>query len=243
MKNISFHRIGLLLKRYFVENWKKDVIVMGIVFAFEIAIFPYRFSTFTQNEPISWFLLFVCFTLFSGRIFGMLGKPSAAINYLLLPASRMEKLTTNIILSHFYYPLVLIAASCLGVLTRSFLCTLIFDDYTMSPIGFTISNTLTGIWVLILIIFLNNAIMMFGSVYFKKRAVIKTLLCEGAFAFASMILMFAVGIILDKSGYTITYVRFPEIKDYAAGIMYTIMICTTVFFWMLSYFRLKETEV
>jgi len=243
MKNISFHRIGLLLKRYFVENWKKDLVVMGIVFAFEIVIFPYRIASFTQKEPMSWFLLFVCFSLFSGRIFGMLGKPSAAVNYLMLPASRMEKLTTNIILSHFYYPPILIAASYLGVLGRSFLCTLLFEDYTTTGIGFTFFNTPVEAWVLILIIFLNNAVMMFGSIYFKKKAVIKTLLCEGAFAFASIILVFVIEIILHKAGYIVTHVRFPEIKDYIANIMYTIMICTTVFFWVLSYFRLKETEV
>ena len=235
MKNISFYRIGLLFKRYFCENWKKDVIVAAIIFAVEILT-----SLEQQVSTISWLVLFVFFILYSGRIFGMLGKPQRAINYLMLPASRGEKLSVNIILSHFYYPILLIVASCLGIWASSFFCYFIYDEFTFKSIDFLGNTTFWGVdlWYFTLFLLLNNAVMMFGSVYFRKAAVIKTLLCEAAFFILYAIVMV---LIIFKMYIHQLYLTTDKIA-YGNIVFSVFILCVTAFFWILSYLRLKETE-
>lgn len=230
MEKISFYRIGLLFKRYFCENWKKDVIVVAIIFAIDML------TSIGQGESaISWPLLFVFFILYSGRIFGMLGKPQKAVSYLMLPASSGEKLAVNIVLSHFYYPVLLVAASCLGIWASSFFCYFIYDEFVFKSVNCVFTQKL---WYVFLFLLVNNAIMMFGSVYFKKAAVIKTLLCEAAFF---MVLAIAIIIVAFKMINLDSQVIADSIAHVDA-IVSAFMLCVTVFFWVLSYFRLKETE-
>jgi len=239
MKNISFYRIGLLFKRYFSENWKKDIIVAAIIFAVEMLT-----SLEQETSSMSWFLLFVFFMLYSGRIFGMLGKPQRAINYLMLPASGCEKLTVNLILSHFYYPVLLIVASCLGIWTSSFLCYFIYDEFTFKSIDFMGTSTIWGveIWYFALFLLLSNAVMMFGSVYFRKAAVIKTLLCEAAFIAAFMMVFSGIWLISLRNGFILRRIDQLPAEWLVNVIVSAIMIVEIVFFWLLSFFRLKETE-
>jgi len=235
MKNISFYRIGLLFKRYFSENWKKDVIVAAIIFAVEMLT-----SLEQETSDISWFLLFIFFILYSGRIFGMLGKPQRAINYLMLPASRGEKLTVNIILSHFYYPILLIMASCLGIWASSFFCYFIYNEFTFKSIDFM---GIWGVeWYFVLFLLLTNAVMMFGSVYFKKAAVIKTLLCEAAFFVAFMMVFSGIWLITLRNGFVLRSIDRLPAEWIINVIVSAIMLVEIAFFWLLSYFRLKETE-
>ena len=235
MKNISLYRIGLLFKRYFSENWKKDVIVAAIIFAVEMLT-----SLEQETSDISWFLLFIFFILYSGRIFGMLGKPQRAINYLMLPASRGEKLTVNIILSHFYYPILLIMASCLGIWASSFFCYFIYNEFTFKSIDFM---GIWGVeWYFVLFLLLTNAVMMFGSVYFKKAAVIKTLLCEAAFFVAFMMVFSGIWLITLRNGFVLRSIDRLPAEWIINVIVSAIMLVEIAFFWLLSYFRLKETE-
>ena len=235
MKNISLYRIGLLFKRYFSENWKKDVIVAAIIFAIEMLT-----SLGQESSSISWTVLFVFLILYSGRIFGMLGKPQKAINYLMLPASKGEKLTVNIVLSHFYYPILLIVASCLGIWASSFLCFFIYDEFTFKTINFIGSNGTFQILLIIMFLLLTNAIMMFGSVYFRKAAVIKTLLCEAGFFMLYVIVMAFFS--FKMSLFEKIYIINPEQIDSASVVLSVFMLCMIAFFWILSYLRLKETE-
>ena len=237
MKNISFYRIGLLFKRYFSENWKKDVIVAAIIFAVEMLT-----SLEQETSSMSWFLLFVFFMLYSGRIFGMLGKPQKAINYLMLPASGCEKLTVNLILSHFYYPVLLIAASCLGIWASSFLCYFIYDEFTFKSIEFWETTRIwsTEIWIAALFLLVTNAIMMFGSVYFKKGAVIKTLLCE--LVFFKLYVISIAFFVFKMAVFENAIITTPDQIYWAKVILISFILCMTAFFWTLSYFRLKETE-
>jgi NADH:ubiquinone oxidoreductase subunit 6 (subunit J) len=84
-----------------------------------------------------------------------------------------------------------------------------------------------------------NSIMMFGSVYFKRKAVIKTMLCILAFNFVLTVISLILGWIMHKGSFMLLGIEDPA---YADTIVYVAMAIITVFFWVLSYFRLKETE-
>ena len=242
MKNISFNRIGLLLKRYFLENWKVDVIMASIIFAIE------TFSSLqAERSAISFSIILVFLIIFSGQIFSILGKPQGAMNYLMLPASTGEKLATNIILTHFYYPILLIAVSCLGILASSFVCALIYQDgLTLKHIFLfqMFDNSAKVIWLTILFTFLCNAVTTFGSIFFRRKAAIKTILCVFAFMFILFILsMIIVLSVISSESVLLMFVNY--IKDSSTAILVfssVVMILLVAFFWILSYLRLRETE-
>lgn len=235
MENISFNRIKFLFNRYFRENWKRDAGVAAIIFAFEMIT-----SWNEHTSAISLPLLMVFFILYSGRIFGMLGKKQQSINYLMIPASTEEKLITNICLSHFYYPAILFAASCIGIWASTFVGYFVSgNEITLKHIDF-ITNTENDIkfnTLTILIIILSNAIMMFGSVYFRTKAIIKTLLCQFAYFIICSIII----------GYTLKLLPYTFIPNINLGedfayILMAVTVVLTIYFWILSYFRLRETE-
>ena len=239
MKDMSFYRIGLLFKRYFRENWKKDVIVAAIIFVIEML-----FSFDCTNSTISSLILIVFALIYSGRTFVILGRNQGAVNYIMIPASTEEKGFVNICLSQFYYPLMLVAASCLGILASTFTCAFLFDceltlkHISLLPGGEKEAETIAALIVLFM---MYNSIMLFGSVFFRKTAVIKTLLWGALFFVAISILCGIMFKILLSGGYSIF--NGGSLLGDNFGLIITISSALlTVFFWFLTFFRLKETE-
>lgn len=238
MKDISSRRIGLLFKRYFRENWKKDVIVASIIFGVEML-----FSLDCESSSISFTLLCVFYLIYSGRIYGMLGNPQRSINYLMIPASAGEKAIVNICLSQFYYPLLLVAAACLGILASTVTCAFLFScELTFKHILFLPGGgTMISEKVLMIIMFMMfNSALMFGSVYFRRKAIIKTLLCEAAFFIVLVILVGIVFKITIAGGNSI--ITNAVLLDNSVYIMIPFMALIMVFFWILTFIRLRETE-
>lgn len=237
MKNFSLQRIKLLLIRYFRENWKKNVIIAAIVFGIEML---------TSSNPVksapSFPFLIILLIIYTGRIFANLGNKQASVNYLMIPASSCEKVTTNFILSQLYYPIVLICASSLGILASTF-TNAFFLDVSLQVKEINFFGNISP-YILILSIVLLNSIMFFGSVYFKKKAPIKTLLCLLAIMFSIAILVSIAGKIgVAGSHLSIAQVSsFIDVEINWEAVMITIYSLLTLLFWFLTFNRLKETE-
>lgn len=237
MNNLSYNRIVLLLQRYFRENWKIDLIIAAIVFGIDTMT-----SINQGSSSVSIFLIIVLLAIYSGRMFIILGRPQGAINYLMLPASPLEKVLTGILLSGLYFPIVIFASSLLGIMASIPICAMIYNSGLVMKsiklfpsVEFSAETTIA----LALFILMINSIMMFGSVYFKRKAVIKTMLCILAFNFVLTVISLILGWIMHKGSFMLLGIEDPA---YADTIVYVAMAIITVFFWVLSYFRLKETE-
>ncbi|MFA7103158.1 MAG: hypothetical protein WC142_08200 [Bacteroidales bacterium] len=230
--SLSLTRIKHLLNRYFIENWKKDLYV-GLVLLV-IAFVSNPIAGFSS------FVYIVMILLYTGRIFGNLAHKASAQHYLMIPASTNEKLITNIFLSHIYYVLLLSVFLVLGILLRALILAPLCDD--TSSCTFLIPYISFASYLSFL---LFQSILVFGSVYFKKNAFIKTLLSLSAFFF--FLTMLVIFIIRMNVG---SMTRLAEEFDYYVRNPYPsylipsiISIVFTCFFWILSYFRLRETEV
>ena len=71
---------------------------------------------------------------------------------------------------------------------------------------------------------------------------IKTLLCEAAF-FATLMMVFSgIWLISLRNGFILRSIDQLPAEWLVNVIVSAIMIVEIVFFWLLSYFRLKETE-
>ncbi len=230
--SLSLTRIKHLLNRYFIENWKKDLYVGLVLLVIAFASNP--------MAGFSSFVYIVMILLYTGRIFGNLAHKASAQHYLMIPASTNEKLITNIFLSHIYYVLLLSVFLVLGILLRALILAPLCDD--TSSCTFLIPYISFASYLSFL---LFQSILVFGSVYFKKNAFIKTLLSLSAFFF--FLTMLVIFIIRMNVG---SMTRLAEEFDYYVRNPYPsylipsiISIVFTCFFWILSYFRLRETEV
>ena len=93
-KTLNINRLGLLLKRYFIENKQRELTFWGIA--------TVVFMIMHQSQAVTMFL-FIAGFIFASRTFKIFGFTPGGMHYLLIPATHLEKLVTNILLSTVYY--------------------------------------------------------------------------------------------------------------------------------------------
>jgi hypothetical protein len=240
MNTLSFHRIKHLFASYFISNWQKDVKALSIVLAVNV----FLSLLFGTDITFGLMLLVILSIFYAGRSFAVLGN-NGAINYLSTPANTSEKLLTNITLTHFYYPIALYLATMMGILLGGFLRTSTgFGGNNILDTPF--ADSLSYNFIINTII--ASSIFMFASVYFRKNAIAKTLFVFAILFFVFVFLVFAVGVPILKPfaesliDFNANY--FISIHDfkYFDIFLYVFDYVILIFFWVLSYFRLRETE-
>ncbi len=235
---MNANRIKLLFIRYFLENKKKDILMFSIFILISI------FCGATNSTEIGYFLFIILLLLYSGRVFEMLKHPATGGHYLMIPASTGEKVLSGIVLTNIYYLgalwLIINGGIFLGVHIRQW----ITPDFLVSIETSIDMQQLFQIDLqTVILYFLYTAVFMFGSVYFKKQAIGKTLL-----SILALVIFF---IALDSS---LLYYFTNSSQSYFSsnivfgsnwnGWMGNIMtVCAILYFWVLTYFRLKETEI
>ena len=234
--SFSFTRIKYLLMRYFKENWKKDVL-MGLIL-FGVSLLSDREGDFIL------FIISVFFVLYSGRVFSNLKYKDNAFHYLTIPASTLERVVTNIFLIHIYYIIYVWVLVSLGALLRGCIYPNFIQNLGINEVFSSRSFVIFDIWDYLVLICLQ-AIFMFGSVYFKKNAIAKTLLSIAGFGLliSFIIILLSTDMFNNTTG-LVLHSRL-SINFLWGGLYLPKIICvaSTFFFWVLTYFRLKETEV
>lgn len=229
------------MRRYFIENWRKDV-QMFIIMLGLTAFFSFLSYVF-------YILLFLIFMiLYAGRIFGMLGKASSGIHYLLIPATTAEKLVTNILLANIYYYLVLMLAAVGGVGLGTLLLAWIFSpQYAIDALHNDLLFFLEKFSPVSHVFYLNTciiAMLIFSSVYFRKKAIVKFFLT--GFVLVLFFTIFDTFLISQSYNPDMPFFDndlLPHLSDFGQQLLWFIIpIVLTIYFWILSYLRLRETE-
>jgi len=233
-------RIKLLFLRFFRENWKKDLLFFSIFFAISILGGARNSSEFV-------FTMFtLCFIYFAGISFSVLKNRFSGENYLMIPANGLEKVSVNIILVNLYYGGILWVLANVGVLLGVFFRQLIAPDFVFSHITMADLQNIFHMNVeSLLFYFLFAAVFTFGSVYFKRRAIIKTI--GIIFAFFSLIFLID-GLLIHFFIKDIYHFKcnFYIDKESLFSTRWAVMVIEIIiilFFWGLTYLRLKETEI
>jgi F0F1-type ATP synthase assembly protein I len=186
-------------------------------------------------------ILFYASNHFGGRLQGM--------SYLMRPANTIEKWIANLSLVHLYYTAIFVLACVLGHCTGKFLYQFHQNntlDLTSDLGGLSIYNC----WLRAFVI---QSMFIFAAIYFRKKAFLKTLLFLGVsflVVLISILIFFrlannveAIGMLVgalgeQELGYIVSYTI-----DKYVWISRVLVHATIPFFWGLTYFRLKETEV
>ena len=247
MNNTSFQNIVKLVKKFFVERWKIEMIIFLAIFL--ACFFMSLLFRLTHSPILITFItgIFITSIAFAATIFSELRSKTSSLMYLSLPASSLEKLISKIIISHIIRPLSFFIAGFSGIILafvfKHQIFSTDFEDFLREFVDVTISPY----FILIIIIsamMLSISIFTFGSVYFKRAAFIKTLL--------SLLVIFTIWAVLNACvSYIIftyfgseTHIHYTYVESHIYKIIsICVMWIVTIFFWVLSYFRLRETEV
>ena len=239
MNTISLSRLKNLFIEYIILNWKRDLIVFGIFFLLNILSGYYsKFDSLVNSHGAVWTVMIILLS----RLFKFVENKHRKINYFLTPANIKEKFTANILISHLYFPLLVIIPIVLGFNAGRFISA--FYDHSI----FTFYDVELLDYSYILFLFGIQSIFMFGALFFKKRGVLKTFLCLIGLFIIGVIIVFRLFIVLDL-------IRPNNSDDFVfvldklfdntvfASIFQIINYLVILFFWTLSYFRLKRMEV
>lgn len=197
----SFKRFGLLLRKYFIEEYKQYLIlaagIFSILFLFNgLSVFSNLHGQYDSKMPE---MTFLCGFVFGGAIFASLTysffqTPAKGIRFIQLPASQLEKIAVMFFLTQVFFA----AAFLLLFYSCNWLMSSIYNTfktipanippqrlkYFVAPLYDITSPTAKQTIVAFLVL---SAIAHFCSLLFQKLAFIKTAL---TFTFFTALVLF-----------------------------------------------------
>ena len=253
----NFNRLGLLFQRYFTERFHTELIYWGIM----VIVFM-----FIRNiPPLMVMLMLIAGIFYASRFFREIHSPGNGVAYFMIPATQLEKLTVGIVMTSFYYLVMMIIVYITGNLFGTFLNNMLastnifgFNIFHHSQLQWKLfenidymdpADTIRRIKypVLFATIFLyTQSIYLLGSIYFKRNQFLKTFLSVNITGLLLLILyIIELWLVFGNiNANRFANVEFPANWD---AILYYIMqiglILLTLFFWVVSYFRLTEKQV
>lgn len=237
--------IANLLKAYFIENWKTDLFQFGILSA--VILFGSILTAFGDIFSFALTMAVIFVMIYPERLFRNLHSNSQRIHYLTIPASNSEKVVTNMLLANIYYVAVAALACALGLgLAHLYLTARGFGGLHISGL----SRIVDGDWIQVL--YVSLSIFFFGSIYFRRRTTLSTfgvgLLIITLFSVLFTLTMWVNGMTLIPKDaafhdYMWDFSFSSSLSDTASSILaYSTMAVTIIFFYALSFLRMKETE-
>jgi len=248
----SFNRLGLLLKRFFIENQNREMMFWGIL--------TIVFTLVHQTDSLR-MILYITGLLFAARVFKVFSFAPGGMHYLLIPATHVEKLTANILLSTLYFFIMTLVTYSIGNLLGTGILNQILG--TSNPVSWdlfhaeamhnygqvTVSST-NGFLDLLATFATIQAIFMLGSLYFSRNAVGRTMFSLLALGIVlSIIQLSLIKIIfgtfsltgdMGSMNFMLSNSSIPSGIEMAFKIGGYLLI---PFLWVVSYFRLTEKQV
>lgn len=266
-----FHapRFGAYFKKHLVDNLRlylmSLVVLVGVLIALGlIGIFTNSGDIIrpTFLLPFYGILLFVAGLIFSGFSFMQLGDKPKGIDFLLLPASHLEKFLTTLLVTTVGFLLVYHVAFGTATFIGAGIVSLSRDKHVIDT-GFSddLKKDLIQIYHFW---FVAQAIILLGSAYFHKYSIVKTL-------FALFIFILLIGLVnaafmnilfhghlahwaASAPFFGVALVRDSNVEVYRSIFLEApLWVRDTMFFvwrfilppalWALAYFRLKDKEI
>jgi len=249
----NFNRLGLLIKRYFIENKNKELIYWGIL--------TLAFCLIHQAGSAK-MIIYIMGFIFAAKQYKIFTYTPSGMHYLLIPATHLEKLVSSILLSTVYFfGMALLTYSIGNIVGTTLLNTffgqsepLVWDMFSLSnnySIGSNMHFTQAGPFVEMTIGFLTiQSVFLLGSIYFKGNAVAKTMLS----IFAIFLVLGIIELSLlkglfggmsidgDMRSFNFSADNSPAMTVFGY-IFKTIGYLLIPFLWVVTYFRLKEKQV
>ncbi len=241
----NIQRFGLIIKRYFIENKQRELTFWGIV--------TIVFMLLRDNESIIPFLLISGYFVAAGT-YKIFSFAPGGIHYLMIPATHLEKLVSDILIKTIYYFIAFIITYIIGTYIGIQLENFIFTHNV--PVEFNLFNLDSDpnqsrmiLWYIFYAYAIIQAVGMLGSLYFKRSAAMRTILTliiVGIILFwiEMLLLKLMYGTYhLDGRQFSYSFIPGENLKSTSELTTKIIGYVTLPFLWIVSYFRLTEKEV
>jgi hypothetical protein len=206
----NFNRAGLLVQRYFTGKIQNELIFFGIMFVL--------FMFFRNNPVVVGITILLAGVFYAVKGFKEIHAPANGINYFMIPATQLAKITVSILLFLIYYFAMMLLAYVLGNLAGTalnnllanidFLSTelrlfhhsslrwsffentspLIQEMFTIDERTITKESGISYIFLFIKLFLVIQSLFILGGIYFKHNQIFKTLLALIIIAFAFSII-------------------------------------------------------
>ncbi|ACU64689.1 hypothetical protein Cpin_7290 [Chitinophaga pinensis DSM 2588] len=260
-------RFGWYMRKHFQDNYRlygMSVIVLTVLLLILLLISSTdNFSIKASGlMPLFFIGMYVAGLIFTSLCFGELGNKQQGIDYLLFPASHLEKFISTLLVTTVGFLLFYHVAFFLAYQTM--------DSIIYTRKGVHIVNDLKEFtadmpWQYFYVVwFIAQAFMLLGAVYFQKYSFIKTIFLLAVFLFClylvnTVFVMLFFGKTLDEwySHFPFTVVQIQkgatsigEIHDVLIipETLQQIFIFTAKYLlppmlWTLAYARLRDKEI
>jgi hypothetical protein len=255
-------RLGLLLKRDFLIGYRGILITMAASGGFIILVsLLTNLSRYSQFQHIQLFmpLMYIGGFVFTSQAFRELHQGEKSYFYLNLPASPLEKLFSKLLVTSLGYAIGTLAFYSLVALLSEGINRVIFGygHPLFNPVS---RDVLFSVAVYLVV----QSIFLLGSIYFRRLAFLKTVVAWNVFAIGTAILIGLTTWLIFRDAYFDQGVLRPEaraafdaldgagriepfLEETGRGFWLTLKILFWAVLapvcWIISYFRLKETEV
>lgn len=269
---LSLRRIGRLLVKDLYEDYRGILIAVGALTGVLLLNYLLNGLGGSDNslvQPVSGFafapsnsvlhMTYFTLTLFIGgfiitsKAFKELHAANRNHDWLMLPASPLEKYLSRLILTSAGVAVGMVVYYTLFTLFGSALMLLLFHR------SYALFNPLVGtVWMLVLNYIVLQSIFFAGAVYFKKHPFIKTVLVLAGFGVLLLLVTGGVALrlfwreltVLNSHG-TLALADLGSLEPQLQSVGRTTALVLQIvywallapLFWAVAYFRLRESEV
>lgn len=255
----NIQRLGLLLKRQWLEFGKIYLITLAVVVGVTIAfyganVFPldtFRgVNEFNFRDPFFLIFGFLFITVITSNYFAHLGQKPKAVIDLMIPASTFEKFFVSILFTGLL--------STISFFFIFYLCDFAFVTYVKASLPaaetseiqlfFNKQNTskALGFSPTYITPLLTTSIFLLGSIYFNKFHYIKTAISAMIFSGVWAAIVFKSGKLLFEGKIMIQEENRNGVNmssSTAEWLVVFLFAVLTFIFWSITYLRLKEKQV
>lgn len=252
-------RLWYLFKRDFNSQWKDFLITLGGACGFFLIVLIITAKTGTIDHEVHYvfmsIILFVFGFIFTSMAFKQAHKKLLNHDWLMLPASTLEKFIEKLLLYTVVFSVVSVIFYTLFTLIARLVIQVFLGEYFP---GFNPLNPI--IWAMIGHYILAQSIFLLGAAWFKNNNFIKTILTMVIFSIILSLLSTLVGwIVFNDYFWTIVRADFNISMDFSEGLNILrletfgeglVIFMKIIYFglmapvcWIGAWLKLRELEV
>jgi hypothetical protein len=267
----SFKRFTLLVLKHWADNKKRyGLSVLAFIgllitwFVFTLLVEPDIRMPKDVQQITYFFSLFVVGTFYASQYFSDLGSRSKGINFLLVPASAFEKLLCSllytVVLFFVVFTTIFYIVDSLMVAISSNLPgnnevngkPTVVNVFKIIILRFNRDSTIN----FLLLYFSVQSVFLLGSVFFEKYSFIKTIISGFIAGFILFCLMYFFNELMPDGEYPHGFLTAYRVSveggdDHLVQVprwigevfRFLVMYAVAPFFWIVTYYRLKEKQV
>ena len=268
MNNIfNIKRFGLAFRKDILENWKRYTLLFLTLFGLMVVVTLYQTRDYCKfnsingnllylNESMLNFLSILFFAAgiwFASTFATPMNSKLKRLSYLVTPASNLEKYLTRWIITTIGFVVAFFVALWMADLLRVSICVIAYPDIEIKFID--IPKYIHDVaeksvfFGFLHLYFLLQSLFLLGATVWEKASFIKTFTAVAAFIGAFIvicrwtILLFYENI--DGYGNVIQSFELSRTlsQEQALLLLDIIMAIFTLTFWILAFFRIRESEI